>query len=901
MVKAMVGGCCVCSDERGWDENPLVYCDGHGCNVAVHQACYGIVQVPKGPWFCRKCESQERIARVKCELCPSKSGALKRTDNGGWAHVVCALYIPEVRFGNVTTMEPIILASVPHERYLKMCYICEERGKESKTAHGCCMNCNKQGCRQTFHVTCAQSCGFLCEENDGQSGPTVKYVGYCQFHWNRRNKGLLDVNKTPDKGVKLKLDKDKEKKPKPRTSSESSTSSLPNKDKVVSNNALPVAITDTLVSSPSSVAVTMTMPKPRGRKPATVKTLPSPCNNLSSNDVSLKAQHSTEVKGSPLNTASPKTIPSPPVKDTPASVNTSTLVDVITVTTNSDISPVQNSKNILSTPQSLAKPVSTPSPGNAGIPKTTSQAKPLVKSGPVKKPANEVKQAAKKRPSSKSGDEPKRKVGRPLKHKTGDSKPRTASKPAKPRSQSKSKETRSPSISSQRTTPSHSVYNSITTSSPVPIHTSLPLNQSTDQYVIPQPRLAGQLENGHRIQEQANKHSNGPLQLPNSLEQLLEYQWEQGAQFLMQQASQYDVASLMSSLHQLKADNSRLENRLESLLSRRSQLLQVSSRLSASMSCTPTGTLTTTTNTSNKQPVTSKITATTISTTQITKTVAVTKTTNSVANVDIASKVTPSLLPLNNTSIESKYSALKGKNDVGKSSPIKLTTAVTSGSLLSSQTPAIQKVVTQKTVAVQPNQIKITMVQPHAPTSEKDKQKTTTAAPIAILPTAHTLPSQFLQNQQLQVLQTQAKAPQTNQGKTHKQPILLPHQTVTSQTFTTQPFPQQQLVLLMQQQQQLQQQLQRQVTDQRLTTGQNQLSAAQNKNASTTQKFIPSAMQLGYPGNFVTFSEALAGQHIDVSKAAAFTTLPLVQLDKSKGMDLDKNGAALTGEKAGKK
>ncbi len=33
----MVGGCCVCSDERGWDENPLVYCDGQGCNVAVHQ------------------------------------------------------------------------------------------------------------------------------------------------------------------------------------------------------------------------------------------------------------------------------------------------------------------------------------------------------------------------------------------------------------------------------------------------------------------------------------------------------------------------------------------------------------------------------------------------------------------------------------------------------------------------------------------------------------------------------------------------------------------------------------------------------------------------------------------------------------------------------------------------
>lgn len=47
-MKEMVGGCCVCSDERGWPENPLVYCDGQNCTVAVHQACYGIVTVPTG-------------------------------------------------------------------------------------------------------------------------------------------------------------------------------------------------------------------------------------------------------------------------------------------------------------------------------------------------------------------------------------------------------------------------------------------------------------------------------------------------------------------------------------------------------------------------------------------------------------------------------------------------------------------------------------------------------------------------------------------------------------------------------------------------------------------------------------------------------------------------------------
>merc|ERR1712142_921279 len=189
-MREMVGGCCVCSDEQGWNENPLVYCDGQGCTVAVHQACYGIVTVPTGPWFCRKCESQERAARVRCELCPSKDGALKRTDNNGWAHVVCALYIPEVRFGNVATMEPIILSLIPSERYNKTCYLCEQNGKESKASTGACMQCNKSGCKEAFHVTCAQAHGLLCEEA-GNYMDNVKYCGYCQYHYQRINKKVV--------------------------------------------------------------------------------------------------------------------------------------------------------------------------------------------------------------------------------------------------------------------------------------------------------------------------------------------------------------------------------------------------------------------------------------------------------------------------------------------------------------------------------------------------------------------------------------------------------------------------------------------------------------------------------------------------------------------------------------
>ncbi|XP_074549598.1 protein AF-10 isoform X2 [Halichoeres trimaculatus] len=241
-MKEMIGGCCVCSDERGWAENPLVYCDGHGCNVAVHQACYGIVQVPTGPWFCRKCESQERAARVRCELCPHKDGALKRTDNGGWAHVVCALYIPEVEFANVSTMEPIVLQSVPHERYNKTCYICEDQGRESKAATGACMTCNKHGCRQAFHVTCAQFAGLLCEEQ-GSDADNVKYCGYCKYHHSKlrrsrgrgsRSQSLSDsstqcMDRPPDTDTKKHKERDRHKPRHKKTSMDMSPSLvLPN-------------------------------------------------------------------------------------------------------------------------------------------------------------------------------------------------------------------------------------------------------------------------------------------------------------------------------------------------------------------------------------------------------------------------------------------------------------------------------------------------------------------------------------------------------------------------------------------------------------------------------------------------------------------------------------------------
>lgn len=172
--------CSVCAEGESTDDVPILLCDGPGCDVAVHTACYGVGTVPKGEWLCDVCLDRNRnrnkgsvgatVGRgtkgrgdsstakahkgkkttmhddeypYRCILCPVLGGAMKQVTTFGpvvppptpsdsassaWVHLCCALWSTEVIIRDAVKMKDVDVSGLAKERLALLCGCCRQRG-----------------------------------------------------------------------------------------------------------------------------------------------------------------------------------------------------------------------------------------------------------------------------------------------------------------------------------------------------------------------------------------------------------------------------------------------------------------------------------------------------------------------------------------------------------------------------------------------------------------------------------------------------------------------------------------------------------------------------------------------------------------------------------------------------
>lgn len=178
--------CSVCLGDRSDDTNEIVECDS--CGISVHEGCYGIMDSASvsstvsscstEPWFCEACKAN-KVDPV-CELCPNHGGIFKETDVGKWVHLVCALYVPGVAFGEVDQLSSVTLFEMPYSKWgAKTCSICDD-GHYARS--GVCIGCDAGMCKTYFHVTCAQAAGLLSETHSEEADHADPFYAHCKIH-----------------------------------------------------------------------------------------------------------------------------------------------------------------------------------------------------------------------------------------------------------------------------------------------------------------------------------------------------------------------------------------------------------------------------------------------------------------------------------------------------------------------------------------------------------------------------------------------------------------------------------------------------------------------------------------------------------------------------------------------
>ena len=104
-------------------------------------------------------------------LCPNEDGAFKQTVHGEWAHLLCAIWIPETRVANEVTVfiEPINgVERISKQRWRLMCgllllFIFGSYGRIFRNARFVTSEkaCIQYSCFMAYHITCARKPKFL--------------------------------------------------------------------------------------------------------------------------------------------------------------------------------------------------------------------------------------------------------------------------------------------------------------------------------------------------------------------------------------------------------------------------------------------------------------------------------------------------------------------------------------------------------------------------------------------------------------------------------------------------------------------------------------------------------------------------------------------------------------------
>jgi hypothetical protein len=195
--------CDICGNCEEEDENKIITCQG--CYISVHEGCYGVFANPGTTpdnsesgvsntiaepcrWMCKKCIFY--FEDGNCMFCNKTSGILKKTENGSWGHVVCALLHQSLSFCNMILRDPIEFSAEQGIGAIKnkgICTICNEPSRYL-------INCSYEGCNVAYHASCCSEV-FYSDLNNS--------VTYCDLHDPIKNYKCLQSRRNAFKDIEM--------------------------------------------------------------------------------------------------------------------------------------------------------------------------------------------------------------------------------------------------------------------------------------------------------------------------------------------------------------------------------------------------------------------------------------------------------------------------------------------------------------------------------------------------------------------------------------------------------------------------------------------------------------------------------------------------------------------------